>query len=441
MLSRYGSPRYELRDGFQTPPPSTGLSVFSKQIGPFFVIAGAFGVTCKQSRVRFHGKEPYIMRHLRFEQLESRQMMATDLAWSVDTPYERGHGLVSDGENVYISTANTGNVIKYDANGNEVWSWDMGNDGSVAYNLYVDGDHLYVVYSPSYNTHWTAKLTLDGDVVWNEAAAINHINNGYAVSWDGSNHGGIVRIDDPDTVLWTLPTDRTAATMVATDDGIFVGGHCDLGGYVTKYDLSGNEIWTHNFMGDPEAAFGTEIHVVHIVAAPNGVYFYLRAENGLTIDGDTYQGIYNMDHHATGLLVEDDVVWYRMNGKYGELQSIDGILFIDGAGYGRDGNLMYAIDPPGKVEIIRADQHSFSAVFYHWDENLTRYDYTPNDPGQIEIETMGFVDPPAASYIAPSYSTADVPSSVFDAALYSAFADYWAEQGESEDLTKKRRAA
>lgn len=369
-------------------------------------------------------------RHLRFEQLEQRQLMAADLAWSVDTPYERGNGLVSDGENVYISTANTGSVIKYDGDGNQVWSVAMpGNIGR----LTIDGDFLYASGTDSNNTGYFSKLSLDGSLIWTEQVNAGVVSNGYV------NIGkSVASLDDLMTPIYTQPSNLTGFAFLATDTAFYIGGNCELGGYVTKFDLQGNEIWTHNFMGNPEEPWGTSIYVTQLVAAPNGVYFSLRADYGLTIDGDTYQGIYNMDHYATGLLVEDDVVWYKMNGKYGELQSIDGILFIDGAGYDRDGNLMYAVEGNGSVEIIRADQHSFSAVFYH--QYLTRYDYSPNDPGQISIETMGFVDPPAAaSFTAPAVSTSSDFS--FSPALYSAFAEYWAEQGEIEDLTKKRRAA
>lgn len=365
-------------------------------------------------------------------------MMAADLDWTVQTPFEHGHGLVSDGENTYVSTENTGNVIKYDGNGNQVWSWDMGEDGNVASRMFIDGDHLYVAYTVGYMGYHTAKLTLDGDVVWNEAISVGHVSNGYATVVDGGTTG-IVSTDDFHTRLWTP---STGGTMVATNDGIYIGGICDLGGFITKYDFAGHEQWTHNFMG-PDVDWGNNIHVTQLVAAPNGVYFSLVADNGLTIGGDSYEGIYNMDHYAVGLLVSDDVVWYQITSNYrGELQSVGNTLFVGGNGYDQHGDFLYAVEHPGTPEIIQADAHGFTSVFYH--TNLAHYTYTVANPDHLQVTTMGFVDSPVTS---PVTQQPIIQSPTFqpshqnvDPAWLVAVAQYWAEQNENP-ITKKRRAA
>lgn len=115
------------------------------------------------------------MRKLRFERLEDRNMMATDLAWSINIP--GGDVLETDGENTYL-TANVpyGDVLfKYDADGNEVWSW---NSGGGINRMYFDDDAIFVLHDSS-----VAKLTTDGEVIWDKSVAVGIISEGLRHTW------------------------------------------------------------------------------------------------------------------------------------------------------------------------------------------------------------------------------------------------------------------
>lgn len=144
-----------------------------------------------------------------------------------------------DSSGVYVagSTAGDAYVRKYDLNGNEIWTRQFGTSApdearsvSVhASGVYVTGKVLGALPGQSWAGDLDAfvrKYDLDGNEIWTRQFGFATVDAGFAVAVDASG---------------VYVTGNTGGTF----PGQTSAGSVD--GFVRKYDLDGNEIWTRQF--------------------------------------------------------------------------------------------------------------------------------------------------------------------------------------------------
>jgi uncharacterized protein YfiM (DUF2279 family) len=200
---------------------------------------------------------------------------------------------VDDAGNVYVTGTTTGSggagdyaTVKYDANGNQLWSMTYNGPGDFndyalaivvdkAGNAYVTGestgldgfyDFATIKYDTDGNTLWVARY--NGPVGgWDYAVAIalDRSNNvyvtGYQTDVDGTSNSGYVTVkyDTGGNQLWVATynglssgADRAVAIAIDAAGYVYVtGSSAGLNGtsdYATiKYDADGNELWVARY--------------------------------------------------------------------------------------------------------------------------------------------------------------------------------------------------
>ena len=165
-------------------------------------------------------------------------------------------------------------VRKYDVAGNAVWTRQFGSTGAPARDTAasIDGDgNVYVAggvrgtlpgQTSSFNTDaYVAKYDADGNPVWTRQFGSSQPTRAEGVSLSAT------------------------AAYVAGSVNLTLPGQTSAGGqdgFLRKYDLAGNEIWTRQF-GTSSSDFGLGVSV-----GPTGVYF--AGETWGTLPGQTSAG-------------------------------------------------------------------------------------------------------------------------------------------------------
>lgn len=212
-------------------------------------------------------------------------------------------------------------VRKYDANGNELWTRQFGvtfsSDRVNAIAVNAGGVYVFgatggalpgQTHSGGFADVFLRKYDASGNEIWTRQFGTSHVDqawsiavNGNAVYVSGATGGtldgqtsaggfdGFVRKYDVNgNALWTrqFGTDSwfdPAAAIVADDAGVYVGGTTvgtlpgqtsagDEDAYVRKYDHDGNEVWTRQFGS----------------AQIDGVYSMAMDESGVYASGRTW---------------------------------------------------------------------------------------------------------------------------------------------------------
>jgi hypothetical protein len=213
-------------------------------------------------------------------------------------------------------------VRKYDADGNELWTRQFGTTGDdfaraiSVYTSSVDGSEVYVT-GDTLGDAFVRKFDKDGNELWTRQFGTEDGDNAFGVSVDSSgvyvagatfgtfqgqeSYGGrdaFVRKYDLDgTERWTRQfgapvvdyrfDEDYASSISVSESGVYVAGYSDNAfpgqyglwlGFVRKYDVRGNEVWTRqSYVG--EEGFLSFVHSVS--ADASGVYVA-----GKTGDGD-----------------------------------------------------------------------------------------------------------------------------------------------------------
>jgi hypothetical protein len=229
-------------------------------------------------------------------------------------------------------------LIKYDINGNELWTRQFGtgaNDyvggvSATADGVYVSGttfgafpgqtssgqgEAFLRKYDPSGNELWTRQF---GSTFGTQSGTISVAADGvYLVgetagalpgqTQSGNFDGFVRKYDVTGRELWTrqfgsacgAPVNTTNATSVAAAvEAVYVGGYstCPLAGqtnfgdfdaFLRKYDANGNELWTREF-GSP-----AEDEVFSVSAGANSVYVGGRTAGALP--GQTHSDPFTFD--------------------------------------------------------------------------------------------------------------------------------------------------
>tara|TARA_E500000178_G_scaffold346943_1_gene399396 strand:- start:93 stop:1469 length:1377 start_codon:yes stop_codon:yes gene_type:complete len=210
---------------------------------------------------------------------------------------DEGMGVVTDANNnIYITGYTLGNfdgnnnknqfgevwhrydaiIIKYDTNGNKVWSKQLGTShADIPQDITIDSSgYLYITgdtngdldgntNSGSKNDLFVSKYDPNGILQWTEQLGTSEGTSGLGITLDSSNN--------------IYVTGRTKGNL----DGNLSSGNDD--GFVVKYDSNGSKIWTRQF-GTSEIDFPQDI-----AADTKGNIFVTGYTQG-SIDGATSLG-------------------------------------------------------------------------------------------------------------------------------------------------------
>jgi hypothetical protein len=250
-----------------------------------------------------------------------------NIAWGRTFGAPGGRGVSAADGGVYVSanTGVTGFVLKYDLNGNELWTRQVGAGSSasvftsassvsaVANGVYVGGtatgplpgqtwlggmdEGAFVSkYDPNGNELWTREFGSPSDnvgdgenntSVWGVGAAVDgvYVAGATTGALPGQTHIGSIygnynsflsKYDLNGNELWTrqfgsICNDYASSVSVGSD-GIYVAGGTGPDAYVSKYDINGNLLWSSQ-LGPPlncdqgPTTFGNSVS-----ATSDGVY-------------------------------------------------------------------------------------------------------------------------------------------------------------------------
>lgn len=203
-------------------------------------------------------------------------------------------------------------LLKYDTNGNLLWTGEEGSDRiTFAWGVAVDGSGVYISGTvdgdlPGQTSMggidgFLIKYTLSGSGglgtwLWMRQFGTPGTDNGFGVSVDatgvyvvggtdgvfpgqtpvGGSDAFLVKYDTNGNSLWTrqfgTSADETAYSVAAGSSGVYLAGYTDgsfpgytnagLGdAFLGKYDANGNPVWTPRQLGTPgeDIAFGVAV--------------------------------------------------------------------------------------------------------------------------------------------------------------------------------------
>jgi hypothetical protein len=144
-------------------------------------------------------------------------------------------------------------VFKYDVDGNEVWTRQFGHGNGLGISVNASGVYLVGRTGPN---AFVRKYDVDGNEVWTRQFTTP----------EGGSFGGT-----------GISVDASGVYVAGDTFGAFPGQHSAGGidGFVRKYDVDGNEVWTRQF--------GTPTHDFHTVISVNASGVYVV---GFTFAGD-----------------------------------------------------------------------------------------------------------------------------------------------------------
>ena len=166
-------------------------------------------------------------------------------------------------------------TVKYDQNGNELWAdtIDVGGGDDYAYDVATDGSGNVIVTgaAPTISLHtdyYTVKYDANGNILWSDTIDLGDIDEARGVATDAAGNiivtgsatiaGNLdyytVKYDPDGNILWTDAIDLDGgddyAEDVATDalGNIVVAGYARIGiedyYYTVKYDPNGTMLWS-----------------------------------------------------------------------------------------------------------------------------------------------------------------------------------------------------
>jgi autotransporter-associated beta strand protein len=189
-------------------------------------------------------------------------------------------------------------VRRYDADGNEIWTIQFGTSSAdAASGVAVDASGVYVVGSTDgtfpgqtslgESDAFVRKYDFAGNELWTRQFGTSDLDSANGIAVDAS---GVYVVGD---TYGTFPGQTHA------------GGFTDA--YVRKYDVAGNELWTHEFgSSGPDTAFGV---------AADGSGVYVAGRTGGTLPGQVSAGL--DDAFVRKYDADGTELWTRQFGTLG----------------------------------------------------------------------------------------------------------------------------
>jgi len=199
--------------------------------------------------------------------------------WHGDGTINRAFAVATDGfDNVIVtglkklaSTTRYFYTIKYDSNGNVVWTreYDSSSSEDSAYGVAVDSRNNVIVTGRANNNYYTIKYSQSGDVIWRREYDSGAVDEAYGVTVDSydniivtgraNDNYYTIKYDSNGNVIWERDFDGGSldygqGVAVDSKNNIIVTGKTDVPGkgynyYTIKYDSNGNEIWNARYKG------------------------------------------------------------------------------------------------------------------------------------------------------------------------------------------------
>jgi uncharacterized protein (TIGR03437 family) len=244
-------------------------------------------------------------------------------------------------------------VRKYDVNGTEIWTrqfgtavWEQANGVAVdATGVYVVGytegalpgqtssfwDAFVRKYDANGSELWTRQFSsvfLAADTALGVAAGATGIyivghGDGALPGQTGAGGAFIRRYDANGNELWTRQFASATAYQVAADaTGVYIVGNIAgalpgqtaagfLDAFVRKYDVNGNELWTHQFgFGGNDFAYGVALDATGV---------YVAGTSSGALPGQINSGL--SDAYARKYDVNGNELWTRQFGSTGDDQA------------------------------------------------------------------------------------------------------------------------
>jgi hypothetical protein len=187
---------------------------------------------------------------------------------------------------VVFSSANMSSfVTKYDFNGAQVWKRQFfQNSLSSALSVSSSARDVYVAGFNGTN-YFVKSYDLDGNLGWTKEILVNYADrisvlagsNGAYVAYDNATYSGVIQGYDSN---WTLQWTRTCSCepmgIIGAETALFVFGvQPRVGiqvGFLTKYDLEGNQLWTTQINPSPGRVGSSEVNEVRAATDSSGIY-------------------------------------------------------------------------------------------------------------------------------------------------------------------------
>ena len=347
------------------------------------------------------------------------------------TSYDNALGIATDAGGIYIVGGTGGDfpgytnaghtdafVRKYDANGNEAWTRQLGTSShEYAYSIFGDATGVYVAGG--------TEGTFPGQTNAGSSDVFVRKDDGSGAEVWTRQFGTSARDEG-----WAIAGDATNLYVAGRTEGFFPGepGTGSKGAFVRKCDLNGNEVWTRQFgtvvalWPPPESANAVSVDAsgVYVVGTMNKT----PLGPGGTVDFDVYVRKYD---------VNGTEVWTRL---FGTLES------ESGKGVATDGSGIYVVGGsngtlPGQTRVREGNDP---------DAFVRKYDVSGNEVWTHQIGTLRpsyeqatAVDANGGIYVT-GYVYGTLPGQAY-AGLYDAFvrkydasgAEVWTRQfGSSE---------
>jgi len=318
--------------------------------------------------------------------------------------YYSGFAGVSSAADGVYAVGNSNNVIgfvvKYDTNGNLLWSNLLSGASCVS----TSADGVYVVGSAANDTIFSLrKYDPNGNILW--AIALPAYPCPMSASADGAYVAGftfvalpgqiqsggadafVQKYDPNGNLLWTrefgAPPNNVANSangLSVAADGVYVAGSTggalpgqtfsgDLfDGYVRKYDPAGNELWTRQFGNQSEPTGGVTIRSASATSA--GVY--VAGATTFALPGQTSSGgafVRNYD-------IDGNELWTR---EFGMPPNLDSAFSASATAEG--------------VDVLWQNTIPYGAVSFA----VSRYDLNGNaiDTSPLSVQPQGSQGPAA----------------------------------------------
>jgi len=176
------------------------------------------------------------------------------ILWEIDSPlYTRGIAIGASGIYVvgYHRSTPYKSVVKFDTEGNELWSLGTVDRGmSIALDAY---DNLYVAYNNSFVSYGQIplqKISPTGTVIWSNTGAdyalgvvIDSLGYIYVIYGINATNKRLRKLDSAGNEVWSNTLIKPNAIAIDDSDGIYIACE-DTAKSVVKLDTDGNEIWS-----------------------------------------------------------------------------------------------------------------------------------------------------------------------------------------------------
>ena len=285
------------------------------------------------------------------------------------------------GGNAYVTGNSSGHhslsdalTVKYDADGNEVWSVrynspDNGSDGAADLALddggnilvtgYSMGDYATIKYDTDGNELWIARydgVAGSGDVavaVATDAAGNVYVTGWSTVeatwtpdpgSWDFDHDFATIKYDADGNELWVASygsapgvDDEPADLVVDAAGNVYVAGTSDGDHTTVKYDTDGNELWVATY--DWPAYQGGFLNAITVDVSGN-VYVTGNKDNGTISGSDCMTVKYDADGNELWMAMYDGLANDWDEGRALEVDAL-GNVHVVGSSRALTGQLQY----------------------------------------------------------------------------------------------------